>query len=190
MRRLFMTSLASMAGALAIAFGMLLSGGLVTAQDGGTPTVTEDDVPRPAHIHFNTCDDLGNIAFPLQDLTGVTIQGSPEASPIVEDVSDPDVVQGEVVIESITDVESNWDALLDETATYAINVHDSADNMGLYIACGDITGEPQDGRLEIDLQELNDSGFSGGAVLEETGDNTVTVTVTLRDVNDMATPAS
>jgi hypothetical protein len=168
---------------------MLFSGTLAIAQNGGTP-VTEDSVPRPAHIHFDTCDELGDVAFALNDLTGVTIQGSPVASPIVEDPSSPDIIQGEVVIESITDVEATFDTLLG--ANYAINVHDSAENMGLYIACGDVTGDPQDGRLEIEINELNDSGFAGGAVLEETGERTITVTVTLRDISEeiQATPSS
>ena len=190
MRRLISASLLSMAAALALVFTATLSGGMATAQD-ATPSITEDDVPRPAHIHFGTCDELGDVAFPLEDLTGVTIQGSPEASPIVQDASDPEIVQGEVVIESITDVEANWDTLLGENATYAVNVHDSAENMGVYIACGDITGEPENDRLEIEMQPLNDSGWQGSAVLEQTGDNTMTVTVTLRDMSDVeATPGA
>lgn len=70
-------------------------------------------------------------------------------------------------------------------------MHDSSENIDPYIVCGDITGEPEDSRLEIELNEQNDSGIEGGAVLEQTGENTVTVTVTLYDVSDVdATPAS
>jgi hypothetical protein len=188
MRRFIAASLLSMAAAVALVFAATFGGGLA-AQD-ATPSLTEDDVPRPAHIHFGTCDELGDVAFPLEDVTGVTIAGSPVASPIVENPENPDVVMGETVIESITEVEANWDTLVGENATYAINVHDSADNMSLYIACGDITGEPENDRLEIELQSLNDSGWQGSAVLEQTGENTITVTVTLADQGDLeATPA-
>lgn len=189
MRRRSSALLLSMAAALALMVAATFGGGLVTAQD-ATPELTEDDVPRPAHIHFGTCDELGDIAFPLDDVTAVTIAGSPVPSPVVEDPENPDIVMGERVIESVTDVEANWDTLVGENATYAINVHDSADNMGVYIACGDLTGEPENDRLEIELQPLNDSGWQGTAVLEQTGDTTITVTVTLADQGDVeATPA-
>lgn len=180
---------------LIIAAGLLLIMGMgagVAAQ--GTPAAegsTEDSTPRPAHIHFGTCDELGDVAFPLEDVADVIIAGSPVPSPVIENTDDPEIVQGERVIESVTEVEANWDTLLGENATYAINVHESAENIGVYIACGDITGEPQDDRLEIELSELNGSGWQGGAVLQQTGDNTITVTVTLRDMGDLqATPAS
>ncbi|HEV2127685.1 MAG TPA: hypothetical protein VGR22_03590 [Thermomicrobiales bacterium] len=189
MGRSILASIASVAGAFALVAAMLLSGGLATAQDGTPPPeFTEDDVPRPAHIHSGTCEELGDVVYPLGDLTGVTIQGSPVASPIVENPESPDIVQGEVVIESITEVETTFDELFG--AEHAINVHDSAENIGLYIACGNIEGEPEDGRLEIDIHPLNNSGFEGIAVLEETEEGVITVTVTLRDVSDVeATPA-
>lgn len=189
MGKRLMASVASIAAALALFAGMLATGALAGAQDSGTP-IPEDDVPRPAHIHSGTCEELGDVVYPLGDLTGVTIQGSPVASPIVESPASPEVVQGEVVIESITDVDASLDDIL--AAEHAVNVHASAENIDVYIACGNITGEPTDGMLQLDVEEQNDSGFAGVAILEDNGDGTTTVTVTLRDASApvSATPSS
>ena len=189
MSRRILTSMASIGAIFALVAGIVVSGSLAGAQVSGTP-IAEDDVPRPAHIHAGTCEELGDIVFPLDPLTGVTIQGSPVASPIVEDPASPEVVQGEVVIESITEVDASLEDILG--GEHAINVHASQENIDVYIACGNITGEPTDGMLRIDVNELNDSGFAGFAVLESNDDNTTTVTVTLRDLSVPieATPSS
>ena len=187
MGKRLLASVASIAAAFALFAGMLVTGALAGAQDSGTP-IPEDDVPRPAHIHSGTCEELGDVVYPLNDVTGVTIQGSPVASPIVENPASPEVVQGEVVIESITEVDASLDDILG--AEHAVNVHASAENIDVYIACGDITGEPTDGMLAIDLEEQNDSGWAGGAVLEDNGDGTTTVTITLQDTGVPATPGS
>jgi hypothetical protein len=84
-----------------------------------------------------------------------------------------------VVIEtSDTTVEA---ALTDLTAGgYAINVHESAENIGNYIACGDIMGTATaNGDVTIALDTLNDSGYSGTATLHDNGDGTTTVSITL-----------
>jgi len=96
-----------------------------------------------------------------------------------------------VAAQSITDVDVALEDILADD--HAINVHESVENIQNYIACGDVTGEVEDGELAIELQELNDSGITGGALLTDNGDGTTTVTVTLVDVNDaeaMGTPES
>jgi len=85
---------------------------------------------------------------------------------------------------SVTDVQTSLDDLLGEP--YAINVHESPENIQNYIACGDLTGTPTDNKLEIKLEELNASGLEGGAVLEDNGDGTTTVTVWLVKAGAMA----
>jgi hypothetical protein len=55
---------------------------------------------------------------------------------------------------------------------HAINVHESADAIDVYIACGDIGGQMLGDMLVIGLRELNDSEEVGVAVLEEMGDQT------------------
>ena len=63
-------------------------------------------------------------------------------------------------------------------APHAINIHQSADAIQVYIACGDIGGRVVDGRLTIGLQEIDGSGHSGVAVLD-TDDDQTEVTVYL-----------
>ncbi len=67
---------------------------------------------HPVHIHFGTCDDLGEVAAPLTDI----------------DESGMSETTVELTIDELTSEE------------YAINAHESAENITEYVACGDITG--------------------------------------------------
>lgn len=83
-----------------------------TAVDVEYPLAESGDEPRhPAHIHAGGCgaDDLGEIVYPLEDISGGSSQSS-------LDVSLDELQEGD----------------------YAINVHKSADEMGVYLACGEI----------------------------------------------------
>jgi len=59
---------------------------------------------------------------------------------------------------------------------YAVNVHESAENIGEYIACGDIGGVTytDEGQVElvIGLRELNNSGHTGVVWFGADGDKT------------------
>jgi LPXTG-motif cell wall-anchored protein len=88
----------------------------LTAMDGQTQVVVSlegDDlsIARPNHIHTGTCDNLGGVEYPLTDVMD-------EATTMVN-VDLATLLQGE----------------------YAVNVHKSADEIGTYIACGNIEGE-------------------------------------------------
>ena len=76
----------------------------------------------------------------------------------------------------------------DDTEGHAINVHLSAEEIDVYIACGDVAGTPDGGRLQIDLEELNNSGYQGMAWLMDNGDGTTTVNAVLMQSDRMATP--
>jgi hypothetical protein len=67
--------------------------------------------PQPAHIHSGTCANLGGVVYPLTNV----VAGASTTT-----------VKGVTI-----------DKLLG--GTYAINVHESAANLGHYVACGDIT---------------------------------------------------
>jgi hypothetical protein len=89
----------------------------LTEEDGQTNVVIElegtpEDGVHPAHIHSGTCDDLGDVVFPLEDV----VDGMSEST-----------------------VEASIDDIL--AADHAINVHLSADEMNVYVACGEITDE-------------------------------------------------
>jgi hypothetical protein len=72
---------------------------------------------------------------------------------------------------------------------HAINVHLSAEEIDVYIACGDIGGSvttDEDGRMHlfIGLGELNDSGHTGVAWLGADGEHTE-VSVSLIEPDEM-----
>lgn len=69
--------------------------------------------PQPAHIHDGTCANLKGVVYPLTNVVGG---------------SSTTVVKGTTI-----------DKLL--AGTYAINVHESADNLGKYVACGNIVAK-------------------------------------------------
>jgi plastocyanin len=118
----------------------------------------EADAPHPAHIHSGTCDNLGDIVAPLSDVTELTAG---------ESFGVPTAV---LVKESETAVALPLGDIL--AAPHAINVHESAEAIQNYIACGDIGGRVIDGDLVVGLRELNDSGHHGVAVLAGADDGT------------------
>jgi hypothetical protein len=95
--------------------GSGVSGTATLTEEDGQTTVeieldgTPEDGVHPVHIHAGTCDDLGDVVFPLED--------------VVDGVS-----------------ESTVDATIDDILAddHAINVHLSADEMNVYVACGEL----------------------------------------------------
>jgi hypothetical protein len=70
------------------------------------------------------------------------------------------------------------DAIL--AAEHAVNVHESAENIQNYIACGDIAGAVDaNGTLAIGLREVNGSGFTGIAVLSPNPNDPATTDVSV-----------
>lgn len=144
------------------ALAMALSAGAVVAQD--------EAPPHPAHIHGGTCVELGDIVIPLNDVaepTGDQVGNEMATSPRI----------------SVTDTEA---PLSDITgAEHALNVHLSADELGTYIACGEVGGTlTDDGTLAFRLHEVTDSGNQGVAWLSGADDGT-TVTVLLWEDRQM-----
>lgn len=175
----------------------MLAGGLALAPASGlaqdaTPAMDGEMGPHPAHIHAGACPDVGDVVFPLNDIVHGDAMGTPmagmdesddaaaDATPTAGDDADGMETEGgmgEVVAMSTTDVDASLEDIL--AAEHAINVHLSAEEIGVYIACGDITGEADDDGLEITLEEQNDSGYQGMAMLMDNGDGTTTVDVML-----------
>lgn len=190
MSKRFVASVAALAAVFMLMAGYLVSAGSIGAQ-GADATPEGESVAHPAHIHSGTCDELGDVVFPLNDLTATDLTASPETVgelPATPAISEEEML--DVVAESATTVEASLSDII--SGEHAINVHESAENIQNYIACGDITGQEMGG-LQIDLDELNDSGYRGIANLTDNGDNTTTVTVVLMRGDagtPVATPAS
>jgi hypothetical protein len=131
---------------------------LVPASLAQTPVSEADTAAEahPAHIHSGTCDQLGDVVIALEDVA-VPADATHEGAETAHDVKI-----------SQTHVDMPLQDLLD--GDYAINVHLSAEEIGTYIACGDIGGyvitDPA-GQTElfVGLRELNDSGHTGVARL-------------------------
>ena len=145
-----MTAVAPLALILAAATAMTASfGATVRAQDTG-------EAPHPIHIHSGTCDNLGDVVFPLTDVKLNT------AGESFGSVAIP-------VEESETEVAVTLSDLL--SSPHAINIHESADAIQNYIACGNIGGRVVDGDLEVGLREINGSGHFGVAKLDGDDDH-------------------
>jgi hypothetical protein len=86
----------------------------------------QDGAVHPVHIHDGTCDDLGGVAYPLDDIVGGVSESTVDA-----ELSE--LLEGE----------------------YAINVHLSADEMQVNIACADVV-EPAVGGPADDDEEAAD----------------------------------
>lgn len=131
----------------------------IGAQD-ATPEGADEAVViqgRPVHIHSGTCDELGDVVYPLNPIQ--------VAEGIAEGNQDATSVET-----SVTTVEVALADLLAED--FAINVHLSEEEIGTYIACGEIGGVPlPDGAIAIGLREQEDSGFAGIAYLAPAVDN-------------------
>jgi len=164
----------------------------------GTPGAAEHN--HPAHIHSGTCDTLGEVVYPLDNLTAAGGMGTPmagmdatpmagmDATPIAGMTGTPTAGMGQVVAQSTTTVQVSLDDIL--AGEHAVNVHESLENIQNYVACGEITGAAEGGRLQIELNELNGSGYEGTALLEDSGGATTVTVVLTRTEDGMATPVA
>ena len=147
------------------------------------------ELAHPAHIHSGTCATLGDVVHPLEKIRMPGLGGTPIA--ILEPIGSPSASSGvapDKLGESFTLVEVPIDDIL--AGEHAINVHESDENIGNYIACGDVAGTVTDGTLTFDLEELNGSGYSGQATLLDNEDGTTTVLLTLMLDDPTATPVA
>ena len=130
-----------------------------------SPAAGSADLPHPAHIHDGLCPEPGDVAQPLSDL----VMGSDMRVGVASAV--PVEISTSIVPMSLDDILSG---------DRSINVHESADAMDIYIACGDIGGQKLgDNALAIGLAELNGSGHRGVAYLQDNGDGSTNVQVFL-----------
>src|SRR5215204_3474625 len=120
---------------------------------------------HPAHIHSGSCAELGDVVYPLTEITEVG--GDAERTGAASAIP---------VKSSSTVVDTPLQDLVD--GDFAINVHESAEEIDTYIACGDIGGAvttdegETENELIIGLGELNGSGHTGIAWLGAEGDKT------------------
>ena len=162
--------------ALLVSFAMLGLGTTSAFAQDATPT-TGAEPAHPVHIHSGSCDALGDVVYPLNDITTYEITQSfsfgPAATPEAGSAATPlPSVSGSEsvpVLFSVTHIDANIIDLVD--GGHAINAHESAENIQNYIACGNIpqcaveacsavTG------VVVDLAPQNDSGYFGVAKID------------------------
>jgi plastocyanin len=143
------------------AAGLFVASGLSGAAQDATPAGGTGHV-HPAHIHLGTCDALDpNPTFPLTDVA------------LTADVSGNEADNNAAI--PVERSQTTVDATLEDLRTggYAINIHQSVEDIGTYIACGNLSGASDDsGDLVVGLGELNDSAHSGIAILHANGEQT------------------
>jgi len=165
----------SVLGAFAL---ILLATGLFISQRG----VIAQDVAEshPAHIHSGNCTELGDVVYPLSDVSELSlVNGTPIAGAAAGAAdSVPVALSGTTVAAPLADLLAS---------PFAINIHESADNIGNYIACGTVGGALiGTSDVAFGLSELNGSGYSGVATLHDNGDGTTAVSVYLTEAGDDA----
>lgn len=185
MKKQTLASPAFLLATVIIAIGFAFGPSLISAQEAATPS-TIGGQDHPAHIHNGTCDDLGDIVYPLDNVQDATSMATQEASTPVG--AEPGQSSDVDLAISITTVDVSLDDLLAED--YAINVHLSPEEASVFIACGDISGSVEDNSLDVTLNEVDDSGYSGDAELTDNGDGTTTVFVTVKKGATPATPVA
>src|SRR5215218_8916132 len=130
--------------------GLFIAGGVGSPAQDATPAGGLAHA-HPAHIHLGTCSELDpNPAFPLTDVAPASNESGAET----------DSAAAIPVERSVTTVDAALEDL--HTGGYAI-----------YIACGNLSGVIDDSvALVVGLGELNDSGYSGIAILTEQSEQT------------------
>ena len=152
-------------GAAAV-LALALAPGSALAQDdaSGNAMQAATMVPHPSHIHVGDCSAIGDVIAPLSDVGVVGNDAQGAEAHVHVDIG-------------LTTVDMSLEDLL--ATDYSIVVHDSADNMGTFIACGAIGGHDVNGSFLIGLGPVGDSGWSGIAWLTDNGDGTTDVSVTV-----------
>ena len=121
--------------------GLFIAGGVGSAAQDATPAGGSAHA-HPAHIHLGTCSELDpNPAFPLTDVAPASNESGAEA----------DSAAAIPVERSVTMVDATLEDL--RTGGYAINIHQSVEEIGTYIACGNLSGSiDESGALVVGLR--------------------------------------
>jgi hypothetical protein len=157
-----------------MALGILFSGGVVAnAQDDDAESPS-----MPAFVEAGDCSDLNpNPAATLNALSEIGApaeEGDEEAGPVEGTLS-----ASRVLTSVSEDVDLSFDDMLAES--HSVTVHLSEDKIQTYVACGEIGGIVNDDQLVIALHSVDESGYTGIALLTKDGDGNADVTVYLSE---------
>ena len=111
---------------------------------------------HPVTINPGTCDQP--VARPAFLAGGTTPWGLVETG--IPDLTGAPLLMAEATLQT------TLDDLLHAGRPHVILVHQSAEQFGTHLACGDIAGAIADGQLAIALRPVGDSGVAGVAILD------------------------
>jgi len=175
--------------ALLVSFAMLGLGTASAFAQDATPAAGAETA-HPVHIHTGTCDALGDVVYPLTDITTYEVTNSfsfgpaatPEAGSMATPLPGVSSTETTPVLFSVTHIDANIAELID--GNHAINAHESAENIQNYIACGNIPQCAVDAcsavtGVVVDLAPQNDSGYFGAARIDADPNGGSVVTIFL-----------
>ncbi len=153
--------------------GLVGAAALVATGLMGLSASAQDDAVvagHPAHVHSGTCAELDpNPLVPLADVTVPLVGDDEDQAPTSEDIKGAiDQPLVEVSFNDELDTDVTFDQLFE--TSHAINLHESAENIQNYIACGDIGGVVADDEVFVPLYTQNESGYFGIAKISKDGD--------------------
>jgi hypothetical protein len=175
--------------ALLVVVALLAFGTMSALAQDATPTGGAEPA-HPVHIHSGTCDALGDVVVPLNDIVTYNITNSfsfgPAATPEADSMATPlpsvSVTETTPVLVSVTHIDANVADFV--TGGFAINAHESAENIQNYIACGNIPACTSPAcaavsGVSIVLAPQNDSGYFGAARIDADPDGGAIVAIYL-----------
>jgi hypothetical protein len=145
---------------------------------------------HPVHIHNGTCDALADVVYPLTDIVTYNVTNAfsfgpaatPEAGAMGTPLPGVTVTETTPVLFSLTHIDATLADLV--TGGFAINAHESAENIQNYIACGNIPACTAPAcaavaGVTIELSPLNNSGYFGVAQIENDANGGANVAIFL-----------
>lgn len=143
---------------------LALAPAVALAQDDMGDDMAMSMVPHPSHIHSGLCPAPGDVVAALSDVTVVGNDAEGVGTHIHVDIG-------------VSTVDLSLEDIL--AADHSIVVHNSADDMGTYISCGNIGGHDVDGTFLVGMGPVGDSQYSGIARITDNGDGTSGVSVSI-----------
>ncbi len=138
------------------AASLLATGFAALAQEGTPPAETFAAASYPVSIHAGTCDEP--TPQPIGTTLDTEVAGVDGGERVgISDAPPVQVASGTVdgTLADLTD------------SPHVVAVHASADDYGTIVACGEIAGYVDDGRLAIALRGIDGSQVSGIAIFDD-----------------------
>lgn len=152
-------TLSAIAGAMLLLASSLAGAAAQGAESTATPTLDEPErgLAYPVSIHEGTCDDPE--ALPVGPAIESGVAGwQPGAE-----------VTGITTQQPVLVAEADYDGTIEHftESSHVIAIHESSENYGNIVACGEIAGYVDDGTLAIPMRSEGNSLISGVAIISD-----------------------